>query len=191
MRLKVQPFLFLSLLSSLLLGCVSAEQTRAPETRSTTVVSGDTSYLEQSSGRYAWHPSLVKAYLHKTESEDLLLQVLQQNISKTMQDKGYTLVELNQQPDFFIGVGAALDSKVSDQQILARAGMMAGLSADDVDPTMYEKGSVMIALFNSAESEPFWRILSQGMAQQEQALSERKVRIAREVDRMLQYLPQR
>lgn len=187
MRLKLLPFLFLPLLFA----CVSAKQTRAPETRSTTVVTGDTEYLESSNGRYAWHPSLGQAHLNKAENEDLLISELRKSISKAMAKKGYTQVSLQQQPDFLVGVGAALESQMSDQQILERAGMMAGMSSDSLDPELYQKGSIMVALFQAEDTGPFWRVLGQGMAPTDIPLSERKLRIESAIERLLQYLPQR
>jgi hypothetical protein len=187
MRLKLLPFLFLPLLFA----CVPVEQARAPETRSTTVVTGDVEYLNSSNGRYAWHPSLGKAHLEKAENEELLLSELRKSIAKTMVEKGYQQVSLQQQPDFLIGVGAALESQMSDQQILERAGMMAGMSSDSLDPELYQKGSIMVALFQAEEGGPFWRVLGQGMAPTELALSERKQRIEQAIARLLQYIPQR
>ncbi|MGY5450354.1 DUF4136 domain-containing protein [Agarivorans sp. MS3-6] len=191
MRLKPLPFLFVAILLAGLFGCVSSEQAGAPEKRSTTVVSGDTSYLQNSKGRYAWHPSLIKAHLKKAENEALLLSEMRKSIAKVMSEKGYIQVNANQQPDFFIGFGAALESEMSDQQILERAGLMAGMSSNDVDPALYQKGSMLVALFYSLETGPFWRVLGQGMAAKHQPLDERKLTIERGVSRMLQHIPQR
>ncbi|WP_220720489.1 DUF4136 domain-containing protein [Agarivorans litoreus] len=187
MRLKMLLFLFLPLLFA----CVSAEQAEAPKTRFVTVVTGDTESLESSSGRYAWHPSVGKTYLDKAEDEALLLTELRKSITKVMTEKGYTQVSLEQQPDFLIGVAAALESQMSDQQILERAGMMAGMSSNSLDPKLYQKGSIMVALFQTEDTSPFWRVLGQGMAPIKVPLSERKQRIESAIEGLLQYIPRR
>lgn len=150
-----------------LTACMSVNHNAAQPLRTTVVMSGDLSDLPPSAMTYTWHPTLQKIIVDKRLDRQQVLQHMQGVIRQTLQTKGYIWVEDPQMADFQVGFGVAMGTEMSDAQILAAAGLVAGLSTQGVDTQKYDKGSVLIAVFKPTQvpgsvDEPIWRVLAQG-----------------------------
>ncbi len=180
------------LLVGALAACVTSQTPVSPPATSklTSVISGDLAPLSVGKGRYAWHPSLFVAHVADGENEDAVLWAARQAIVEVMADKGYEQVDLNEAPDFLLGFGVAMASKMDDETILKHVGLSAGLSDSGVDQARFEKGSVLVALFRPlTPSEPFWRHLAQGWADNQRNEAEAKARFSRVIETMLAPIP--
>ena len=92
-----------------------------------------------------------------------------------------------------MGFGIAMGTQMSDEQILAAAGLVPGLSNQGVDLKKYDKGSVLISFFKPTgiAGQPYemvWRVLGQGFANIKD-MDEVKARFDSSIEEMLLSLP--
>lgn len=118
---------------------------------------------------------------------------MQDTLKTVLLTKGYRWVEDPKLADFQVGFGVAMGTQISDEQILAAAGLVPGLSNQGVDPKKYDKGSVLISFFKpmgieGQPSEMVWRVLAQGFANIKD-MDEVKIRFDGLIDEMLLSLP--
>jgi hypothetical protein len=129
-------------------------------------MSGDLSELPSTAMTFTWHPKFQKIITDKRLDSQLVLQHMQAVLKQTLQSKGYRWIEDPLLADFQVGFGVAMGTEMSDEQILAVTGLVAGLSTDGVNTRKYDKGTVVIALFKPTKiqgvDEPIWRVLAQG-----------------------------
>lgn len=162
--LRVLILLFSSVLG--LTGCVTVTDNAAQPLRTTIVMSGDLSELPSTAMTFTWHPKFQKIITDKRLDSQPVLQHMQAVLKQTLQSKGYRWIEDPLLADFQVGFGVAMGTEMSDEQILAVTGLVAGLSTDGVNTRKYDKGTVVIALFKPTKiqgvDEPIWRVLAQG-----------------------------
>lgn len=180
-------FLTVLLLSLFMTACVSVpEEQDTSLSRTTIVASGELNLLHTSAiPTFALHPRLANVVPNeKINSYDVEI-LMRETIIKVMEQKGYQLVTLNDSPDMLVGYGFALGSSVSDQQILSKTGLVAGLSTHGVDMSEYEKGSVLIELYHPQQVDSVWRVLAQGFTNFEHEGEKRAERFEMLVNSML------
>ncbi|WP_394147864.1 DUF4136 domain-containing protein [Shewanella atlantica] len=176
------------LLTFILTACVTVDVPKSNPTRATMVTSGDLSFLSSNTPRFAWHPSLARVAAEEGVN-DKVVDLMRSSMMKVMQSKGYHLVSVDESPDLLLGFGVALESQMSDTQILDKAGLVPGLSTFGVDADKHEKGSVLLALFHPHMAEPAWRVLAQGFTDSDQSRDERQQRVDELVSLMLAAVP--
>ena len=139
-----------------LTACTANNLDTTPTHRITMVATGDLSSISKT---YAWHETMFVVHTANKMDEDVLRKQLVSSVNKLMAEKGYQLVSINDSPQMTIGFGMALESEMSDTEILAKVGLVPGLNTQDINGD-YEKGSVLIAFFNPNVKLPFWRVLA-------------------------------
>ncbi|ESE40913.1 DUF4136 domain-containing protein [Shewanella decolorationis] len=174
-----------------LTACVTVEDSQA--LRTTVVTSGDLSQLPPSAMTYTWHPTLQKIFVDRRLDKQQVLQHMQDTLKKVLLTKGFRWVEDPQLADFQVGFGVAMGTQMSDDQILAAAGLVPGLSNQGVDLKKYDKGSVLISFFKPTgiAGQPYeiiWRVLGQGFANIKD-MDELKARFDSSIEEMLLSLP--
>ncbi len=177
------------LLTFILTACVTVDVPKSNPTRATMVTTGDLGFLSQSTPRFAWHPSLARVAAEEGVNDDNVVGLMRASMTKAMEAKGYRLVSIDDSPDLLVGFGIALESEMSDAEILDKAGLVPGLSTVGVDADKHEKGSVLVALFHPRMAEPAWRVLAQGFTDSEQSRDERQQRVDELVSLMLGGVP--
>lgn len=150
------------LLLSTLTACTASEVIEPSPQRTTMVATGDLGFLSAQTRYFAWHPTLAKVVADERVQSDQVIGNMQQALKKALEAKGYQLVSRQQSPDLLVGFGLTLSSDMSDSEILQKTGLVPGLSTFGVDMNKYEKGSVLVALFEPQSQEPVWRALGQG-----------------------------
>ncbi|MCL1147932.1 DUF4136 domain-containing protein [Shewanella marinintestina] len=174
---------------SLLTACSSTDSAeRASATRTTMVISGDLSLINSHSKAFSWHPTMFAVHANDTVDSEMVIQHMQKAITNVMQKKGYHLANQNETPSVLVGYGLALESEMSDKEILKKAGLVAGLSTAGVDDK-YEKGSVLVALFNPMSPMPVWRVLAQGFTELDKTTEQREQRFEELLSSMLKPVP--
>lgn len=174
----------------LLTACVTQDDELMPQSdRTTTVATGDLSFISANTKRFALHPSVATVKVDERVDSDKLNVAMQSALIKVMQDKGYQQVTAQDSPDLLLGFGMALGSEMSDKEILKRAGLVAGLSEQGVDMSQYEKGSVMLVMFQPYQAMPAWRVLTQGFTDLAHQDGKRQPRLESLVNAMLKSVP--
>ncbi|WP_394202109.1 DUF4136 domain-containing protein [Shewanella waksmanii] len=170
-------------------GCASQDTVDNPLSRTTMVTSGDLSMVSHQKNTYAWHPSVDNVVADDRIDQAAVKAHVQQAIDQVMTEKGYQRVGLSSSPAMLIGYGLALEAEMSDAEIMKRAGLVPGLSTKNVDHDKYEKGSVLIAVFNPNQIQPVWRVLAQGFTDFEQSAKQRQSRFDILLDKMMKAIP--
>ncbi len=177
---------------TILTGCVTVENNAAQPLRTTIVMAGDLSGLSTSATTFSWHPELHRIITDKRLDPQQVSQHMQDVLKQTLQAKGYRFVEDPQLADFQVGFGVAMGTEMSDAQILAVAGLVAGLSTEGVNTQKYDKGTVLIALFKpigvQGGNDLIWRVLAQGFGNVEK-IDELTTNFDSLIDSMLTNLP--
>lgn len=184
------PLVMLSLLG--ITACVSVNDD-SQTLRTTMVTSGDLSQLPPGAMTYTWHPTVQKIFVDDRLNQQQVLQYMQETLKKILLTKGYRWVEDPQLADFQVGFGVVMGTQISDEQILAVAGLVPGLSNQGVDLKKYDKGSVLISFFKPTgiAGQPYemvWRVLAQGFANIKD-MDEVRARFNMLIDEMLSSLP--
>ncbi|MGX9461737.1 DUF4136 domain-containing protein [Shewanella sp. A14] len=169
----------------MLTGCTTDGVSTTPTNRITMVASGDLSTLSKA---YAWHGSMFVVDTANKMDEEALRKQLISSVNKLMANKGYQLVSINDSPQMIVGFGMALESEMSDTEILAKVGLVPGLYTQNINDD-YEKGSVLIAFFSPGVKLPFWRVLAQGFTEPARIVEEREARFDALTKMMLNDIP--
>ncbi|MGI2095664.1 DUF4136 domain-containing protein [Shewanella glacialipiscicola] len=188
LRMLILSFMAIASLA----GCVTVEDNAAQPLRTTIVMAGDLSGLSTSATTFSWHPELHRIITDKRLDPQQVSQHMQNVLKQTLQAKGYRFVEDPQLADFQVGFGVAMGTEMSDAQILAVAGLVAGLSTEGVNTQKYDKGTVLIALFKpigvQGGNDLIWRVLAQGFGNVEK-IDELTTNFDSLIDSMLTNLP--
>ncbi len=170
----------------------------APEDRLTLVASGDLSFIQgqasQDAQAFALHPDFELLNVGEEVKPEQLKSRMRGAITAVMQTKGYRQVPATDSPDLLIGYGVALGDTMSNSEILQKVGLVPGVSAQGGDMRRFEKGSVLLLVFDPRLIEPSWRVLAQGFTPLTQdhtlAAQQADERLARVINKMLSELPQ-
>lgn len=175
---------------SMLAGCSTTDNAEAEmtATRTTMVTTGDLELLSHSTKAFAWHPDMFAVHASDEVDSQAVIKHMKAAIAQAMQAKGYHLASVYESPSVLVGFGVALESEMSDKEILKRAGLVAGLSTAGVDDE-YEKGSVLVALFSPHSTMPVWRVLAQGFTDLDNSPEQREQRFERLLSTMLKPVP--
>ncbi|WP_076539869.1 DUF4136 domain-containing protein [Shewanella sp. UCD-KL21] len=189
--IKKQLLLWVSVLAVLLAACTSkpAPDIHAP-TSITMVTTGDLTTITANAKTFAWHPTMFTVHTNNKLDDEELIRHMRQSITKIMDKKGYSLVDESQFPNIVVGFGMTLESEMSDQEILEKAGLVAGLSTEGVDDE-FEKGSVLVAVFSPQSQQPIWRVLAQGFTDTDKPVKNREQRFDKLTTMMLSAIPAR
>ncbi|MFT5704312.1 MAG: hypothetical protein ACI8SK_000258 [Shewanella sp.] len=185
MMKKICALLLISTLSA----CTVTDVIEQNPQRTTVVATGDLSFLSVQTRDFTWHPTLAKVIANDRVDNDTVIQNMQLSLKKVLEAKGYRLVSNQDSPAFLVGFGLALGSDMSDSEILNKVGLVPGLSTLGVDMNKYEKGSVLVALFNPKFPEPIWRSLGQGFTDFEKDGAERQQGFDDFISTMLMVVP--
>ncbi|MPY21340.1 DUF4136 domain-containing protein [Shewanella sp. YLB-07] len=176
-------------LITFLTACVTVDHVETSPMRTTMVTTGDLGFISEKTSRFAWHPSLENVVADERINSEKVVRHMRTSITQMMESKGYRLVSIDESPDLLIGFGLALESNMSDAEILKEAGLVAGLSTAGIDSDQYEKGSVLVALFKPMQLQPVWRVLAQGFTDFKQSGEQRQQRFDELISLMLGSIP--
>ncbi|MFO6425476.1 DUF4136 domain-containing protein [Motilimonas sp. KMU-193] len=110
-------------------------------------------------------------------------------IAAVMQEKGYTYQPELAQADLVMGFVLALESAVTDQQLIAKFGLSPGLMSIASDGR-YEKATLVLGAMATDTETIYWKSMLQGFADFERDRKESERRIDLLVAQMLSDLPQ-
>lgn len=178
-------------LALVLAGCATLSGGNEPQTKGTfsKVITGDLAFLSLTENRFAVYPGANGSYLSEGVDSERVLANTKASISQIMTDKGYVLVSMDEHPDFIIGFGLGLESKITDEEIFEKAGLVVGLSTEGINQKKFQKGTALVAIFTPGTKEPRWRALAQGLSDMKKAPEARKKAIHEVMTAMLSSVP--
>jgi hypothetical protein len=106
---------------------------------------------------YSWVPEATKYYANPKLGDPALQGMLQEAIANNLATKGYAFRSSEQGSDFFVGYVAALESSLSSNEIAEIYGLDPGLPEHSENLQEFEKGTLIVHMFNSSDGKLLWR----------------------------------
>lgn len=158
-------YLFTLFFAFILTGCVSETNTNPPSNTVNLVTTGNINDIVKGKIRFTWHPTINANYLNsevKNNVEAQFVSTLKQELEK----KGFIYTKNIDDAEFYVGYGLGVDSQISDTQILAKTGLLAGVRPKTETDDNVQKASVFIAVFLPNQVKHQWSVLAQGYSAQ-------------------------
>ena len=191
-KLSSLRVVFLMLASLMMSACVTtedqAQQTGVKIDPSIIAVSTPGAEVPQGAS-FAWLPKAINLYRDERLDSTTIQYLVEQNIKSNIADMGFRFVESESAADYTIAYTAALESSLDDTAILRRFGLVPGNMRIPENNPMYEKGTLLIYVFDNRTSEVIWRSAVQAAVDFSLDTQERKERLEPIIHDMFRSLP--
>ena len=138
---------------------------------------------------FAWLPKAINLYKDERLDSTTIQYLVEMNIKSNLADMGFRFVESESASDYTIAYTAALESSLDDTTILRRFGLVPGNMRIPQGDPMYEKGTLLIYVFDNRGSEVIWRSAVQAAVDFSLEAQERKERLEPVIRDMFRSLP--
>lgn len=138
---------------------------------------------------FAWLPKAINLYKDERLDSTTIQYLVEKNIKSNIADMGFRFVESESAADYTIAYTAALESSLDDAAILSRFGLVPGNMRIPQGDPMYEKGTLLIYVFDNRISEVIWRSAVQAAVDFSLDTQERKERLEPIIRDMFRSLP--
>lgn len=125
----------------------------------------------------SWKPDSSFIQSNEHIDADNYKKLLEDAIVSTLKSKGYTFSEDPQKADLLISYAAGLETELSDAEITQRFGMLPGLQGQTSVQGKYEKGTIVVDIYDKQAGKSAWRGVVQGFADLKLSPSERSQRL--------------
>ena len=191
-KLSSLRVVFLMLASLMMSACVTTEdqmqQTGLKIEPSIIAVSTPGVKIAQGAS-FAWLPKAINLYKDERLDSTTIQYLVEMNIKSNLADMGFRFVESEYASDYTIAYTAALESSLDDTTILRRFGLVPGNMRIPQGNPMYEKGTLLIYVFDNSDSEVIWRSAVQAAVDFSLEAQERKERLEPIIRDMFRSLP--
>lgn len=158
-------YLFTLFFAFILTGCVSETNTNPPSNTVNLVTTGNINDIVKGKTYFAWHPTINANYLN-SEIKNNVEEQFVSTLKEELENKGYIYTNDITEAEFYVGYGLGVDSQISDTQILAKTGLLAGIKPSTESSKDAQKASVFIAVFLPNHIRHQWSVLAQGYSNQ-------------------------
>lgn len=141
--------------------------------------------------KFAWLSKAINLYKDERLDSTTIQYLVEKNIRSNLTDMGFQFVESESVADYSIAYTAALESSLDDTTILRRFGLVPGNMRIPEDNPMYEKGTLLIYVFDNNTGEVIWRSAVQAAVDFSLDKQEREERIEPIIRDMFRSLPTR
>jgi len=138
---------------------------------------------------YSWHKNATQYYSNPKIGDPSLQGMLQKAISNNLSAKGYEFNKNSWESDLFVGYVAALESSLSSKEIAEIYGINPGLPELSSDLNKYEKGTLIIHVFDTKIGKLLWRGALQAEVQIERESNERWERVQNVINLLMRDFP--
>jgi len=121
--------------------------------------------------------------------EDNYKRLLEDAIVATLKSKGYTFSDDNKQAQLLVSYAAGLESELSDAEITQRFGMIPGLQGKGSVDGKYEKGTIVVDIYDKHTGKSVWRGVVQGFADLKLSSGERSQRLKTTIRQLMAEFP--
>ena len=106
---------------------------------------------------YTWHKATTQYYDNPKIADPALQGMLMKAIANTLFEKDYEFRKNSWESDMYIGYVAALESSLSSEEITEIYGINPGLPEMSSNLSKYEKGTLIIHIFDTKLGTLLWR----------------------------------
>lgn len=138
---------------------------------------------------YSWHKNATQYYSNPKIGDPALQGMLQKAISNNLSAKGYEFNKNSWESDLFVGYVAALESSLSSKEIAEVYGVDPGLPELSNDLNKFEKGTLIIHVFDTKLGQLLWRGALQTEVQIERDHNERWERVQNAINLLMHDFP--
>jgi hypothetical protein len=117
---------------------------------------------------FSWSPGLTGMYLDARLNHTNMDELLKKGIVNALIEKGYRFTENASETEYTIAYTAALESALSDDEVLGAFGVQPGLVVSKDLAQNVEKGTLVIDVINQKTGRLHWRSSGQTLAKLEQ-----------------------
>lgn len=117
---------------------------------------------------FGWLPGLTGMYQDDRLNHTNMDQLLKKGIVSALIEKGYRFTENASGADYTVAYTAALESALSDDEVLQTFGVQPGLVVRKNSTQNVEKGTLVIDVTNQKTGRMHWRSSGQALAKLEQ-----------------------
>lgn len=140
---------------------------------------------------FTWLPKAISLYKDERLDSTTIQYLIEKNIKSNLASMGFRFVESASAVDYTIAYTAALESSLDDTAILRRYGLVPGNMRIPVGDPSYEKGTLLIYVFDNNTGDVIWRSAVQAAVDFSLDNEQRKQRIEPIIRDMFRSLPTR
>lgn len=138
---------------------------------------------------FTWLSSAISLYRDERLDVNSIQYLIEENIKDNLVELGYRFVESESAADYSIAYTAALESSLDDTAILQRYGLVPGnMNIPENNPS-YEKGTLLIYVFDNSTGDVIWRSAVQAAVDFSLNEDERKRRLEPIIRDMFHTMP--
>ena len=192
MRVITTKYLVLLFLLLMLGACQTVdESSQSSNTKRLAMVSHfDSKYIiSASKNTFAWKPDSSFVLASDQIKPDDFKPLIENAIVVALKNKGYKLGNNVASSDLLVSYAAGLETELSDKEITRRFGMIPGLQGKSTNPEKYEKGTIIVNIFDKSTNKSVWRGVVQGFADLKMSRAERSKRLERIMQQLLAEFP--
>ena len=138
---------------------------------------------------FAWLSSAINLYKDERLDSATIQYSIEKNIKANLVEMGYAFVEAESAADYKIAYTAALESSLDDTAILRRFGLVPGNMSIPEDNPSYEKGTLLVYVFDKRTGDVIWRSAVQAAVDFSLDEDERRARIEPIIRDMFRTMP--
>lgn len=138
---------------------------------------------------FAWLTKAINLYKDERLDSTTIQYLIEQNIKTNLANMGFAFVGSESAADYTIAYTAALESSLDDTAMLRRYGLVPGNMRIPDDDPLYEKGTLLIYVFENKTGDVIWRSAVQAAVDFSLDKQERKERIEPIIRDMFRSLP--
>ena len=191
LALPIKPLVLLVLL--LMIGaCQTVEEPgqSSDKKRLAMVSHFDSRYtISASKNTFAWKPDSSFVLANERIEPDAFKPLIENAIMMALKNKGYKANKSVGNADLLVSYAAGLETELSDKEITRRFGMIPGLQGNTTNPEKYEKGTIIVDIFDKSTNKSVWRGVVQGFANLEMSQAERSKRLENIMHQLLAEFP--
>lgn len=185
-------FLILLILLLMIAACQTVEESaQSSDAKRLAMVSHfDSTYtISASKNTFSWKPDSSIVLASERVAPDDFKPLIENAIVVALKNKGYKLGNNAESSDLLVSYAAGLETELSDKEITRRFGMIPGLQGKSTNPEKYEKGTIIVNIFDKSTNKSVWRGVVQGFADLKMSRAERSKRLERIMQQLLAEFP--
>jgi len=173
-------------------GCQTVEESeQSSDTKRLAMVSHfDSRYtISASKNTFAWKADSSFVLASERIKPDEFKPLIENAIIVSLKNKGYKFGKNADNSDLLVSYAAGLETELSDKEITRRFGMIPGLQGKSSDKDKYEKGTIIVDIYDKSTNKSVWRGVVQGFADLNLSRAERSKRLERIMQQLLAEFP--
>lgn len=185
--METMPMRYMAILAVIICAGCASDRAHEEDLSKANMITLDNSAVKfPPSATFTWAPKITRYYADPRLKNVPLRGMFHNAIRKTLGEKGFQYTPSPAQSDLLVGYVVALESALDDDKIRRIYGIEPGFTTESPDPKKYEKGTVIIDVYETVTRRSVRRVILQGFAVFDLSEEERLARVEATVEMMLE-----